>query len=408
MRSCGDAVVSPVIPESGNIFMRIAINGRSFLKKNMTGIGRYAFNLVHSLGEIDRENEYWLYVRKRAMDFRRRTPRFPFKNFKVKADYFNRGAGAVLRGADIYHSPSLDFIDFTEGKVIVTVHDLIYKVFPQAHTPQTRDVSERQMQEVVRKADHIICCSRVTANDLMRYFPVDQGRLSVIHQGVDKTIFFPLQGQSLDAARRAVQAKGVTGPFLLFVGTLEPRKNLVHLLEAFELMKGRGIFNGQLVVVGMPGWMMGQVETRLSGMKTRADIFFPGFVSDEDLRCFYNCADIFVFPSFYEGFGFPVLEAFCCGAPVITSRGSACEEVAAGAAEMIDPESPEAIAEAVRRIMQDQEHRRRLKAAALKRAEDFSFRKTAEETWRVYQKVFKDQCHVERTLACGHHAGSAA
>ncbi|HOY10004.1 MAG TPA: glycosyltransferase family 1 protein [Candidatus Omnitrophota bacterium] len=369
--------------------MRVAINCRSFLKENKTGIGRYAFNLVRSLGEIDPDNEYWLYARKRILDFRRRLPRFSSGKFKVKADYFNRGTDAVLRGADVYHSPSLDFIGFTSGKVVVTVHDLIYKVFPQGHTPETRDISERQMREVVRKADHIICCSQATLDDLVRHFPVDKARLSVIHQGVDKGVFFPLRGQALAAARRVVQQKGVDGPFLLFVGTLEPRKNLLHLLEAFERVKARGTFRGRLVVIGMRGWMMEQLQTRLAGMKARADVILPGFVTDEELRCFYNCADVFIFPSFYEGFGFPVLEAFCCGAPVITSRGSACGEVAAGAAEMIDPESPAEISEAIRRIVHDEGCRQRLKAAALKRAEDFSFRKTAEETLRVYQRVFK-------------------
>ena len=369
--------------------MRIAINCRSFLKKNNTGIGRYALNLVRSLGEFDRENEYWLYARKRITDFKRRVPRFSFSNYKLKADYFNRGVNAVLRGADVYHSPSLDFIDFTDGKIVVTVHDLIYKVFPQGHTPETCDISERQMQGVVRKADHIICCSQATLDDLARYFPSARIRLSVIHQGVDKTVFFPLSGEPFAAAQQVVRQKGGEGPFLLFVGTMEPRKNLLHLLEAFESVKARGIYNGRLVIVGMRGWMIERLKDRLARMTARSDVILPGFVTDAELRCFYNCTDAFIFPSFYEGFGFPVLEAFCCGAPVITSRGSACEEVAAGAAEIIDPASPDAIAQAVTRIVQDQDQRNRLKAAALKRAEHFSFRKTAEETLRVYQRVFE-------------------
>ena len=371
--------------------MRIAINCRSFLKKNNTGIGRYTYNLVRSLGEIDPDNEYWLYARKSVLDFKRRLPRFSFSHMKVRADYFNRGVNPILRGADVYHSPSLDFLDFNGGKIVVTIHDLIYKVFPRGHTPETCDASEHQMGDVVRKADHIICCSQTTLDDLVRYFPVDRTRVSVIHQGVDKTVFFPLRGESLAAAKHVIHGKGIREPFLLFVGTLEPRKNLLNLLEAFELVRTRGIFKGQLVIVGMRGWMIEQLKDRLAGMGLREDVILPGFVTDEELRCFYNRADAFVFPSFYEGFGFPVLEAFCCGAPVITSRGSACEEIAAGAAEIVDPASPEEIAQAIKRVLQDETQRNRLKTAALNRAGDFSFRKTAAETLRVYQRVFEER-----------------
>ncbi len=367
--------------------MRIAINCRSFLKKNVTGIGRYALNLVQSLSEIDRDNEYWLYAPKKVVDLKRRIPRFPQNNFKIKTNYFNRGLNDILQGAELYHSPSLDFVDFTGGKVVVTVHDLIYKVYPQGHTPQTCEICERQMQDIVRRADKIICVSQTTSGDLQKFFPLAPDKISVVYQGVDKNVFSPLLPEHLSRARRAVSERGVDGPFLLFVGTLEPRKNVYALLEAFEMIKEKKAFDGRLVLIGMKGWMAEKLKEMLSRMKAREDVLFPGFVSDQELRCFYNLAEVFIYPSFYEGFGFPVLEAFCCGAPVVTSNISACAEVAADAAVTVDPSSPEDIAGAIINLVKNREQRDVLKQKALRRAENFSFRKTAAETLAVYRHV---------------------
>ncbi|MDP2653499.1 MAG: glycosyltransferase family 1 protein [Candidatus Omnitrophota bacterium] len=369
--------------------MRVAINCRSFLTTHYAGIGRYAYNLVKTLSEIDQANEYWLYVRKSYFDFKRRAPRINAKNFSVKIDWLNHGLDQTLKTADLYHSPSPDFFHIHDAKVIVTVHDLVYKAHPQGHTPQTIETTDKQLHQIVERADKIICCSQNTINDLCRYFPVDLSRVALVYQGVDKKIFYPVGDHERRKAEGYIRRKGITGPFVLFVGTIEPRKNLQNLLRAFAQLKQKHKYPGKLVVIGMKGWMQEIISDVLKQLNLRNQVIFLGYVSDEALRYFYNLSDVFVFPSFYEGFGFPIVEAFCCGAAVVTSNVSSCPEIAKDAALTVNPEFPVEIAEAIHQVLQDDKLRKSLKDKGLHRAQDFSFLKTAQETLGVYEEVYK-------------------
>jgi len=369
--------------------MRIAINCRSFLKQNYAGIGRYAFNLVQSLGAIDPHNEYWLYVQKKYFDFKKHPPRVHARNFHVKIDWLGRGIDTVLRPIDIYHSPSPDNISITDAKIVVTVHDLVYKTYPQGHTQSTIETTEKQMNVIAQKADHIICCSHSTIHDLCQHFPIDKNKVSLVYQGVDNKVFFPVDNAEKAIARRLLKRKGISEPFILYVGTIEPRKNLQNLILAFSELKHKERYSGKLVVVGMRGWMVEGLAQVINRFNLANDVIFPGYVPDAVLRYLYNLADAFVFPSFYEGFGFPIVEAFSCGAAVVTSRVSSCPEIAGDAALTVDPYNPADIEQAIEKIIRNPELRDELKAKAVKRAQDFSFRKTAEETLKVYEKVVK-------------------
>ncbi len=367
--------------------MRVAINCRSFLNKKYTGIGRYAYNLVKSLSEIDNGNQYLLYVRKKLFDPKRRTPQIPAQNFSLKIDYFNNGLDKTLGGVDVYHSPSPEKLLIEGPKIIVTIHDLIHLAYPQGHTSATIEATQRHMQEIVKKSAKIICCSQNTADDLKKYFDVSADKIRVIHQGVDKNIFYPLSGGEQGLAQDVLRARAIQEPFILFVGTLEPRKNLNNLLRAFFFLKERKKFSGKLVIVGMKGWMGESAAYFIEHLGLKNDVICLGYVTDEELRVLYNKAQVFVFPSFYEGFGFPIVEAFSCGAAVITSNGSSCAEVAGEAALTVDPYQPKEIADAMAKILEDKDLSNILKQKALKRAEFFSFRKTAEETLQVYRQV---------------------
>lgn len=367
--------------------MRVAINCRSFLLKNYTGIGRYAYNLVKSLSEIDHETEYWLYAQKKYFDFKRSVPKVPGENFSVKVDWFGQGIAKILNPIDIYHAPSPDFISIQNAKIIVTVHDLVYKTYPEGHTQQTRETTEKQLTQIVQQADRIICCSQSTINDLRQYFSVKEGQLRLVYQGVNKNIFYPLRGESLNIARNELAKRGIKEPFILFVGTIEPRKNLQNLLLALSTLKKKNKFKGKLVVSGMKGWMLEGLDSVIKKLKLENEVIFPGYVSDDELRALYNLCEVFIFPSFYEGFGFPIVEAFSCGAAVITSNISSCPEIAADAASIVNPYNPDEMAEAISRIMDDEKLKNALRTRALGRATHFSFRKNAEETLAVYKEV---------------------
>jgi len=364
--------------------MRIAINCRSILLSQRTGIGRYTYHLLDNLGKIDHANEYILHAPKRLFDFKRQLPDFSsYKNFKNNIDHFHQGIGQ----SDIYHLPCPDLIGPYSGQLIVTIHDLIYKTFPQAHNPETIELTEKWMQAISAKADQIICTSENTRRDLHQFFNIPQERTCVVYNGVDHDVFYPLSSQERLQAESQIKEFGIDRPYVLFVGTLEPRKNLHGLLESFALLKSKKLFQGQLVVAGMKGWMKEKTGDLIKKLGIGQDVIFTGFISDDQLRLLYNMAELFVFPSFYEGFGFPILEAFCCGTAVITSQTSSCAEIASDAALTTDPSDPKAIAAAMERVLTDPNLKESLRKAGLKRARDFSFLTTAQDTLDVYRKV---------------------
>lgn len=370
--------------------MRVAINCRSFLTKQPTGIGRYAYHLVKSFAEIDHDNEYRLYANGGLFNFNKRLPRFNARNFVARHDWFSRGPAAVLKDADVYHVPSPGpWATPPAVPTVVTVHDVIFKAFPQGHTPQTLEAGERQFADIKAKAAKIICCSRSTANDLQKYIQVPKEKIAMVYQGIDRDIFHPLDAGERPAADKLLKACGIDGPYLLSVGTIEPRKNLVNVIRAFHRLKTNGRFKGKLAVVGMRGWLHSDIGKITEQLALTKEIIFLGYVTDQALRYLYNRAEVFVFPSFYEGFGFPILEAFSCGVPVVTSNVSSCPEIAGDAALTVDPNSADDITRAVERLLRDAALRDDLVRKGKRRAGEFDFRKTAQQTLEIYKEVYR-------------------
>jgi len=369
--------------------MHIAINCRSFSRKQFTGIGRYASSLVASLSQIDAENQYSLYTTRGWSEVKSRIARRDASNFAVKFDWLRRGVAKTVRSVDIYHAPSPEVLPDLNARTVVTVHDLIYKTYPQGHTQETLALSEAQFQSFISRSARIICSSRSTQNDVHRYFPAVKNKTCYIYQGVDTNLFYPLPQWEISSTWEMMRDKGIAAPFILFVGTIEPRKNLKGLLEAFARLKQKKIFKGKLVVAGMAGWKGEGLTGLIEHLGIKADVVFEGFVSNDALRVFYNLAEVFVFPSFYEGFGYPIVEAFSCGAAVVTSNVSSCQELAADAALTVDPADPEAVAQAIARVIQDTGLRNALRQKALARSQGFNNQETARKTLRVYEEVYK-------------------
>ena len=350
--------------------MRIAINGRSILLSQRTGIGRYTYHLLDNLGKIDHTNEYILHAPKRLFDFKRRLPDFSrYKNFKNRIDYFGLGIGK----SDIYHLPCPDIIGPYSGKLIVTIHDLIYKTYPQSHTPQAIEMTEKYMQAIAAKADQIICISENTRRDLHAFFNIPHEKTCVVYNGVDHVYFILYPKKNVFMRQNSLSTLGIDQPYILYVGTIEPRKNLSGLLESFAGLKSKNIFQGQLVVAGMKGWMVENIGALIKQLGLEQDVIFTGFISDVQLCQLYNMSELFVFPSFYEGFGFPILEAFCCGTAVITSQTSSCVEIASDAALTIDPTDTKAIAEAMERVLTDKTLKRIFSPGRIKTGQGIFF-----------------------------------
>ncbi len=369
--------------------MDIAINCRSFLNKNYTGIGRYTYHLLKSLSEIDSQNSYLLYARKGLFNHNRKITNFGAKNFFLRIDRFHRGLEKTIGKVDVYHSPSPDSLNIHNGtKIVVTIHDLIFKAFPQGHTQRAIEDTDKHFRQMIERATRIICCSKNTMKDLKKYFSVNEEKVRLVYQGVDKNVFYIIGKEEEGLANSMLKAKGIDCPYILSVGTIEPRKNLENVLHAFSHLKVTGQFTGKLAVVGMMGWLSEGIADTINKLRLKDEVIFLGFVSDQELRYFYNKAEAFVFPSFYEGFGFPIVEAFCCGTAVVTSNVSSCPEVTQDAALTVNPYNPREIAEALARIVNDPQLKRELRDKALKRAGDFNFRKTAEQTLQVYKEAY--------------------
>lgn len=352
--------------------MNIGIDIRSTLKKQ-TGIGKYTLNLINALGQIDKTNDYYLYSQKKLLDFKRRLPKLPAENFHHCVDYFKKGPDRVLPELDIFHTSSYDLTKPRKaGKFIVTVHDVIIKAYPYGHSEKTIKEVDGELKRVLREADLLIADSYNTKSDIVKFYNVLDSKIKVIYPGVNVQPF-PFSERATLPVRRTG-----TG-YILFVGTIEPRKNIQGLIKAFNLLKKEHNIAHKLIIAGMKGWMYEDIFKEYENSEFKNEIMFKGYVNDTELAQLYKNASVFVYPSFYEGFGFPIVEAFSHGAPVVTSKTSSCGEIAGNGALLINPENYKETGEAILKIISDSSLRQGLIIKGFERAELFTWQNTAIE-----------------------------
>lgn len=265
---------------------------------------------------------------------------------------------------------------------VVTLYDLSFCLYPEYFRPLQRLYLQIGTRLSVKRARRILTISNSTKRDAMRLLHLDENKLEVAPPAVDPTFFEKIETRALDQFRRA---KNLPEHLVLFIGTREPRKNIPSLLRAFALLKRAEKIPHKLVLAGGRGWMDQEIPRALEETGLTNDVIFPGFVPDEELPLWYRAADAFVYPSQYEGFGMPALEALASGTPVITSNVSALPEAVGDAALLIDPQSPAQIADALRRILTDDALRHELKTRGIEHARKFSWTQTAQVTARAYR-----------------------
>ncbi|MFH1354897.1 MAG: glycosyltransferase family 1 protein [Candidatus Omnitrophota bacterium] len=355
--------------------MKIGIDIRSTLKQR-TGIGQYTLSLINNLARIDPVNKYLLYSRKKIIDRKRKLPKIPGENFHHRVDYFSFGPEKLIKEVDVFHTSSYDLKKPKHAKLVLTIHDVIHKTFPSAHTKETIASIDRMLAEILPQTSVIITDSQTTKDDFLKWFFFKPDKIKVVYPGVSNW-FYPVDRQK--------------EKYLLFVGTIEPRKNIKNLIRAFYLLKKEHLLPHQLVIVGMKGWMYEDVFKLVDELKLNQEIIFKDYVSEEELRDWYNRAEIFIYPSLYEGFGFPIVEAFASGTPVVTSNTSSCAEIARGAAILVDPQNFGEISDAIIKIIKNQELKKDLVAKGLERAKQFSWEKTASEILAVFRGIHSNE-----------------
>jgi alpha-1,3-rhamnosyl/mannosyltransferase len=286
---------------------------------------------------------------------------------------------ALVGPVDVFHATNFLLVHPVErAKRVVTFHDLTAMLFPQWHPAKRLREMRVGLPVSAALADRIIAVSRATKDDVVRHLAVDPERVAVVPLAVDAS-FRPLAAADVDAALAPLGL--VRGTYLLFLGTLEPRKNLPRLLDA-AVRAGAEV--GPLVLAGADGWGTDELRPRIAELARQGRVRPLGYVA-ETLRPFLlSGARVFVYPSLYEGFGLPPLEAMACGTPVITSNVSALPETVGDAALLIDPLDVDALAASIRRLWEDEALRRELRARGLARARDFSWERTARLTLEAY------------------------
>jgi glycosyltransferase involved in cell wall biosynthesis len=269
--------------------------------------------------------------------------------------------------------------------VVVSVHDVSFLEHPEYFRPLRRLQLRYTVERTIREAARIITGSEFSRDAIARSYGLDRDGIAVVPNAA-APVFRPVPRET--AVEAAASRFGVSGPFILTVGDLQPRKNHAGLIKAFAgLLRECPEVRQDLVIAGKDTWYSPAVRRAAEDSGAGRRIRFLGFVSDEELLALYNACDLFIFPSFYEGFGLPVLEAMACGAPVACSNVSACPEVADAAALLFDPNSPAAMARVMAELVFDEELRARMGRLGRTRAAHFSWRKTAQRTLEIYQEV---------------------
>jgi glycosyltransferase involved in cell wall biosynthesis len=368
--------------------MQIAIDAHQ-IGGRRTGSESYVYNLVRHLALLQPNGDsYFVYLDKRqSPEGLRQAPFFRAKHIPTSISHLRFGLFYPLeswrKSFDIFHS-QFTLPPCLRARSILTVYDLAFERFPQFFRPGVRRLMRTLIPWSCRRANHVITISESSKRDLVEIYRLDPERVTVTYPGPAE-IYKPMDPQQ--AWRRLEATYGINAPFLLYVGNLEPRKNLPRLLEAFAQLKRSGKIGHKLLIVGRKAWLYDEFFERLRQYRLQSEVMLTGYVPATDLPAFYSAASAMIYPSLFEGFGFPVIEAMACGAPVITSFGSSLEEVAGGAAVLADPYSVSCLAAAIESVASSPELQQRLRAAGLVRAARFSFRKMAEQTRFVYHRL---------------------
>lgn len=291
-----------------------------------------------------------------------------------------RLARLVRSQDDVVHLPNQNFARFALGcknPFIVTVHDLIRLCFDFSRETVRERILLKLDIRGIKRASHIIAVSQHTKSDLMEYFKIPDDRTSVIYNGIDHSIFKPYKTKPPDK------------PYILYVGSERPRKNLIRLIEAFAILK-REFPELRLVKIGVPGRTeeyRQETVSKLDSLGLAQDVIFTSYTSEADLARYYSSAALLAYPSLYEGFGLPPLEAMACGCPVVASNTSSLPEVMGEAGIMVNPYATNRLAQAIREVLTNSKLRDDMVAKGLKQAKKFSWERTVEQTQQVYSIV---------------------
>ena len=366
---------------------RIAIDAR---KIRDFGIGTYVRNLLVEYSRVDNGDTYVVICRPGDREFVEALgPRFEAMpdasgNYSVR-EQLSLPLDIRRARVQLFHAPHYVVPPLTPGRIVVTIHDCIHLRFPQ-YLPHRAALyyAKGFMRMGARRARRILTVSQASKDDIQQYLHVPANKIDVIHNGLDARFLAPPDDELLTRVRQRFQ---LTAPFVLYTGNIKPHKNVDRLIDAFARLRQDGHHDLKLLIIGDDSSRYPSLRRQVHRHHLHAHVRFLGFVPDETLAALYRLASLFVFPSLFEGFGFPPLEAMASGTPVITSNVSSLPEVVGDAAVLVNPLDAEAIAQAMARVLADARLRRELIARGLERAQTFRWADAAAQTRAVYAQV---------------------
>jgi len=377
--------------------MIIGVDTRTFAAGQLTGVGIYTWEILNHLLKLDADNQYkFFYSGFKQCRFERRQrwlnlPRvswhhyqLPNKLLNFSLKYFHRPfLDEVIGGCDIFWFPNLNFWQVSPAvKTVVTVHDLSFIKMPWTFSPKMRLWHQAlSIKEKLQRAERIIAVSENTKTDIMESLGIKSEKIKVIYSGVGN--------QSETSEIKKIKSKyRLPEKFILFLGTLEPRKNVTGLIQAYESLNRPEI---DLVIAGGQGWLYKKIYHRAQKSVLKNNIHFTGYVDPEERRSFYQSAEMLVWPSFYEGFGFPPLEAMSAGCPVITSANSSLPEVVGDGALLVDPYNIQEIKKAMELVLDNQDVRKNMIEKGYLQARQYRWADSAHELYSLFEELQTDK-----------------
>ncbi|MBD3413590.1 MAG: glycosyltransferase [Candidatus Aminicenantes bacterium] len=374
--------------------MKIGIDLRPFLRFE-TGVGTYIKNLLFSLSSIDMKNDYYLF----SSSFKQRfsPSKIPFLNKMHFRDYhypvkllnflwYRQGWPPLdfffKTRLDLTHSPT-PLICPTKGKAIITVHDLFFMDFPYKANPEARRFFYKNIHKSLQDSDGIIVVSHFIKNQLLEKFKLPKEKIKVIYHGVDSGFSSDI---SLEEINNFRESHSLPSRLIVFVGAMDPRKNLLNLIQAFQIVHSKEP-EVSLVIAGKKGQDYLALKKKIHKSSLDENVKILDYLSLRDLKRLYRAGTLFVFPSYCEGFGLPLLEAMVSEMPVVASNRTALPEIAGSAALYFDPEQPEDMASAILKLLWDSDLRNKYIGMGRERVRQFSWESTAKSTLNFYQHV---------------------
>ncbi len=350
------------------------------------GTGQYCYQILKHWSTTSNNLDFHLYHRDDlAGDMPPETAHWKYRQLGPKRAWLRFALPLHLithRQNTVFWSPAHYAPAFGLGKSVVTIHDLAYEYFPDLFLPSDLYKLKNWTRSAVKTASRVIAVSQATKEDLIKIYGVESSKITVVHNGYDAD-FFNVTTPVNNSTFSNYKLKNKN--YILFLGTIQPRKNLIKLVQAFHLLKDAG-YKGKLVIAGKIGWLAEDTLKIIKDSPHSKDIVMTGYVGDEARHALYRGAEIYVLPSLYEGFGVPAIEAMACGAPVAVSNNSSLPEIVGGAGEFFNPVDPADIARAITNIQSDREA---WVKKGLARAKNFSWEKCAKETLEIIKKEIK-------------------